>query len=188
MKLALFSLLLSALLLLGCADTPIAPVEPDSDSYSLIKLPPKAGLSVESTFFSVTNSIKCGEIILDEEYVAADGHIVKIYVNLKINEQSFSETTSETTNITITVDGENAAVWFSPHMVFNKPVTLQVAFEGIEIHELENLHGKYNFVFIDDDGNIEEVDYSKIIVKRRDGKIQVEEAYLNHFSRYAFTR
>lgn len=106
--------ILSALLLIGCADISIAPIESDNHSYQLIKLPPKAGLSVENTF-SVTKTINGDEsdsIKLKKSYVAEDGHTVKIDVNFKVKKHSFSGDV----DITTTADDFYTAVMFTPHM------------------------------------------------------------------------
>ena len=186
MRTALFSFLLSAVLLLGCADTSISPVESDSHSYQLIKLPPKAGLSVENTF-SVTKTIngdEGGTIKIKESYVAEDGHTVKIDVKLNIKKNSFEGNV----DITMTVDDDFAAVNFTPDMVFDKPTTLDVKFEGIDLKELELVTGDYDFVYIDDAGIVEEIEHDGVTVKESNGEIRVKKAKLNHFSRYGFTR
>jgi len=186
----LFSfLVLPALLLMGCADTSIAPIESDNHSYQLIKLPPKAGLSIENTF-SVTKTIngeKGGTIKLKESYVAEDGHKVKIDVNLKVKKKSFPGDV----DITMTVDDVYAAVSFSPHMVFNKPVELKAKFEGINLEDLALTNGDYDFVYIDENGDIELVKHDRIDVDENKGKIKFKKkgkAKLRHFSRYAFIR
>jgi hypothetical protein len=178
--------ILAVFLIIGCTDTPIAPIKSDNQSVHLIKLPPKAGLSVENEF-SVTKTINGddgGTIKIKESYVAEDGHTVKIDVKLKINKNSYS---GEET-ITMTVDDDYAAVWFTPHMVFSESAKLDVKFEGINLEELELLSGDYDFVFIPDSDPIEEVECSSIQVQESNGKISVKKAKLNHFSRYAFTR
>lgn len=184
MKITLTTLLLSALILLGCDDTPVSPLTEDNHSYQLIKLPKKSGMSVE-TIFSKTKTIDGedgGKIKIREKYVAEDGHIVKIYAKLKVKEDSFD---GEAT-ITLTVDDEFAAVSFSPAMVFDKPVLLSLSFEGIDLEELNLTTGDYDFAFIDDNGNTEVVGYNAIHVNESQGKIWVTKAKLYHFSRYGF--
>jgi len=185
MKTALFSCLLSAVLLLGCADTSNTPVESDSHSYQLIKLPPKAGLSVE-TIFSTTKRIdgkRGGEIKIKKSYIAEDGHTVKIDAKLKVKKNSYEGNV----DITFTIDDEFAAASFSPHMVFNKPLELDLKFEGIDLELLNLTQGDYDFVFIDDNGDIEITQYNGLHVNESKGKIWVTKANLNHFSRYGFT-
>ena len=184
MKIILTVLLLSAILLLGCADTPVSPVKSDNHSYQLIKLPKKSGMSVE-TIFSVTKTIDGhagGKIRLDESYVAEDGHTVYIDIKLKVKKKSFTGDV----DFTITADDEYATVQFSPEMVFDKPVELDLKFEGLDLEGLNLTTGDYDFVFIDDDGNIEIVAFNAIHVDESQGKIWVTKAKLPHFSRYAF--
>ena len=184
MKTTLTTLLLLACFFLGCTDTPISPVEGDNHSYQLIKLPPKAGLSVE-TSFSETKTIdgdKGGDIKLKEEYETADGRTVEIDVKLKFKKNSFDGEV----DITLTVDDEFAAISFSPAMVFDKPAELDMKFEGLDLEALNVESGDYDFVFIADDGSIEVVGYNALHVKENKGKIWITKADLNHFSRYGF--
>ena len=184
MKITLTTLLLFAVFLLGCADTPISPVKNDNHSYQLIKLPKKAGMSVETTF-SKTKTIdgkRGGKITIDESYVAQDGHIVNIYAKLKVKKNSFEGTV----DITLTIDDEFAASSFTPAMVFDKPVELSLNFEGIDLEELNLTTGDFDFVFIDNNGNTEVIAYNAIHVDESRGKIWVTKAKLPHFSRYAF--
>ena len=96
MKSALFFFLLSALLLLGCNETPIQPVdlvepvEPADSSYELIQMParPPGGPS-----FSATETIdgdKGGYVKLKESYITTDGDTVYIDVKLKIKNRFFA--------------------------------------------------------------------------------------------------
>jgi hypothetical protein len=205
MRTLLYLLVLPALLLVGCTDTSIVPIESDNQSYQMIKLPPKAGLSVENNF-STTKTIngdKGGVIRIKERYKTEDGHTVKIDVKLKVKKKSFPGDV----DITMTIDADYAAVWFFPHMVFDKPVELQAIFEGINLENLDLGHtrfeginlenlgstsGDYDFVFIDEDGNIELVEHDLIDVDEHNGKIKFHgengKAKLTHFSRYAFIR
>jgi hypothetical protein len=176
---------LAALLIVSCTDTSIVPIKSDNQSVHLIKLPPKAGLSVENTY-SVTktiNGVDGGTLKIKESYVAEDGHTVKIDVKLKIKKNSFIGEE----DVTMTVDDLFAAVRFTPHMVFSKPAKLDVKFEGINLKELELVSGDYDFIFIDG-GYVEDVEYNTLNVKESRGKISVKKAKINHFSRYAFAR
>jgi len=184
MRITLTTLLLSALFLLGCADTPISPIKDDNHSYQFIKLPKKAGMSVETTF-SITKTINGtagGNIYLYESYVAEDGHTVSLYVNLKVKRNSYDGDAT----ITLTVDDEFAAVSFTPVMVFDKPLILDLTFEGIDLEGLDLTTGDYDFVFIDGDGTTGTVSYNALHVNEDQGKIWVIKAKLDHFSRYGF--
>ena len=176
---------LAALLIVGCTDTPIAPIKSDNQSVQLIKLPPKAGLSVENEYFvtKTINGDEGGTLKIKKSYVSQDGLTVKIDVKCKIKKNSFSDVAT----ITMTVDDDYAAVRFTPHMVFTEPTELDVKFEGIDLEELVSNNG-YDFVFIDDDDSIEAIDHNEVKVQESQGKISVKKAKLNHFSRYAFAR
>jgi len=159
--------ILAAVLIVSCTDTSIAPIDSDNQSYQLIKLPPKAGLSIENSY-TVTKTISGehgGTIKIKESYVAEDGHTVKIDVKLKIKKSSFS---SEET-ITMWVDDDYAAVWFSPDMEFSVPTELDVKFERLDLDQLESKSGIYDFVYADYSGAVldDDIDYNTIQVYKR---------------------
>jgi hypothetical protein len=184
MRITLTTLLLLALFLLGCTDTPVSPVKKNDHSYQLIKLPKKSGMSVEN-IFSVTKKIngkRGGKITLNESYVAADGHTVEIYAKLNVKRNSYHGHV----DITLTIDDDIAAASFSPAMVFDKPLELSLTFEGLDLEGLGLTTGDYDFIFIDDNGNAEVIGYNAIHVNESQGKIWVTKADLPHFSRYAF--
>ena len=186
MKTLLSSLLLSAIFLLGCADTPISPTESESQSYELIKLPAKSSLSLQKSYTQTVtiNGEAGGEIEIAENYVAADGHTVEIYAKITVPSNAFTGDVP----ITMTVDDEDAAVSFTPHMVFSKPVILHLSFKGIDLDQLMIVNGKYDLLYIGDDGTFEEVGHDEVHVIESLGEIRVQKAYLNHFSRYGLTR
>ena len=187
MKSLTFLAFLAALLIVSCTDTAIVPVKSDNQPVQLIKLPPKADLSVENSY-SVSKTINGedgGRLIINESYVAADGHTVNIFVKCKIKKNSFPGEE----NITMTVCDDIAGVEFSPHMVFSNALELDVWFQGINLNALDSYYGDYDFVYIDDNGNVDtEIDYNAIQAQESQGIIFVEKAKLNHFSRYAFAR
>lgn len=157
-----------------------SPVNIDNHSYEMIQLPTDKTGSTDKNFLSVIKTINGdtgGEIKLKESYVAKDGDTVKVDINLTVKENSFTGNVE----IIITVDDEFAAASFSPAMVFDKPLELNMKFEGIDLENAD-----YEFVFIDDDGTIELVDYNNLHVNEYKGKIWVNKAELYHFSRYGF--
>lgn len=96
MKYLIYLAILSALHLIGCLDKPISPIETDNHSYQLIKLPPKAGLSVEN-IFSVTKTINGdagGSILLKKSYVAQNGRAVKTDAKFKVKKNSYEGNTA----------------------------------------------------------------------------------------------
>jgi len=180
--------LFSFLLFFGCNQETdvLSPTQLDNNSYQLVKLPPKSGLNVETTF-SKTETIDAehgGEIKIKESYVAENGKTVKIDAKLKVKKNSFSGIV----DITMTIDDEFAAVFFTPAMVFSIPTELNLKFEGIDLDKLHVINGDYEFVYISDAWDIEQVNYNTMNVDESKGKVWVTEADINHFSRYGWIR
>ncbi|MGB5287488.1 MAG: hypothetical protein WBN42_03295 [Ignavibacteriaceae bacterium] len=188
MRKLLTLIIFSFLLLFGCNEESdvSSPIQLDNHSYQLIKLPPKAGLSVESTF-SKTVTIdgeQGGEIKIKEDYVAVNGQTVKIDAILKVKKNSFTGIV----DITMAVDDDFAAVSFTPAMVFSIPAELNLKFEGIDLTKLNAITGEYEFVYISDAWVIEPVTYNVMNVDESKSKIWVKKADINHFSRYGWIR
>ncbi|MBT8382868.1 MAG: hypothetical protein KJO59_10965, partial [Ignavibacteria bacterium] len=91
-------------------------------------------------------------------------------------------------DITMTIDDEFAAVSFTPPMVFSIPAELKLKFEGIELENLHVLTGEYEFVYISDTWDIEPVNYNSMRVDETWGKLSVNKADINHFSRFGWVR
>ena len=190
MKSALFSFLLLVFLLLGCNETPIQPevplepLEPAEPTYELIQIPPRAG---GGPGFSATETIdgsNGGYIKIKESYITIYGDTVEIDVKLKIGKDCFSGIV----DITMTVDDVYTAVKFTPKMVFNKPIDLDVKYKGLDPNQLILTSGKYDFKYIDDNGYTETIQSNGVVVNEELGEISVKKAKLNHFSRYVFIR
>jgi len=187
MKAALFSFLLLVFLLLGCNETPIQPevlAVPVEPTYEIIQIPPRA--SGGPSFFSTEtiDGSKGGYIKIKESYTTVNGDTVEIDVKLKIKKDSFSGIV----DITMTVDDVYTAVQFTPEMVFNKPVDLDVKYKGLDPDQLNLTSGSFEFLYIDDNGNSETVPSNGVVVNKELGEIRVKKAKLSHFSRYVFIR
>jgi len=187
MKTSLFSLLLSALLLLGCNETPFQPYmpeEPEILPYELIQIPAKP---VGTPIFTETETIdgsKGGQVKIHEHYVTEDGDTVKIDLKLKIKKNCFSGNV----DITMTVDDVYTAVQFSPKMVFDEPLELDFKYIGLDSDQLNLTSGSYKFLYLGDNGETETILSDGIVVKEQNGEISIKNAMLDHFSRFAFAR
>ena len=194
MKTILFSLFLSAFLVLGCAETPVSPIKSDSKLYSMNETTGNTPISANIDDLPVVKTIHSkskliygdigGDIVVKANYRTEDGRRVTVDCKLSVPQWSFPGEAF----ITFTVDSKNCFASFSPHMVFDTPVKLQMKFEGIDLEELQLVSGQYDFVFIDVNGNIEPVPYQDFDVDESGGQICLGEALLSHFSRYAFVR
>ena len=77
---------------------------------------------------------------------------------------------------------------FTPEMVFDKPLELDVKYKGLDPDQLNLLSGNYEFLYEDDEGNTETVPSYGVKVNAELGEISVKKAKLSHFSRYVFIR
>ncbi len=187
MKAALFSFLLLVFLLLGCNETPIqpeVPAVPVEPTYEIIQIPPRAGGGPSFFATETIDGSKGGYIKIKESYTTVNGDTVEIDVKLKIKKDSFSGIV----DITMTVDDVYTAVQFTPEMVFNKPVDLDVKYKGLDPDQLNLTSGSFEFLYIDDNGNSETVPSNGVVVNKELGEIFVKKAQLSHFSRYVFIR
>lgn len=190
MKTTLFTLFLIAAFLVGCTDTPISPLDsqanPEGQLDKLVKLPPKSGLSTE-TVFSKTELIdgeQGGEIKTKEYYWTNDGTKVKIDARLTIPKGAFTGSV----NITMKIDDVFAAASFEPAMSFDQPLQFDLTINGLDLSQISLGGAAYNFVYVADDGRIEDVVNDGVTLDSFLKGLTVDKAQLNHFSRYAFSR
>ncbi len=183
------SLLLASVLLFfaGCTDSGTSINQPASSSKKeLIKIPPKSGLTSELqiSLSQLIDGDEGGSMILSNSYVSLNGNIVSINADLEIPEGAFNGNR----NITMTADDQDAALDFSPHMVFDNPLTLTLTFTGLDLSSLGLSNGNVGFFYVDDSGNLTAVPNSGIFVNVNQGTIRVRNAQISHFSRYAFAQ
>lgn len=150
---------------------------------NLIKLPSKAGLHSENTFFTskVIDGSIGGTLILNENY-QSDSGLVHINCRLQIPKNAFSG--SQT--LAAQVDDEFALVDFSPTMTFDKELKLDLIFTGLNLTGINP--SDVNFLYVLPDGSTQTVQYSELDVDNASGTVLVKDAIITHFSRYVFTR
>ena len=94
--------------------------------------------------------------------------------------------------IKIFTSSENASVQFYPPMQFDRPLILNLLFTGIDNAEFDSLgllgSGQIGFYFIPDQGPRELISNDGIIFKLVGGRLGVNNARLNHFSRYCWSK
>ena len=92
-----------------------------------------------------------GWVRLSNEYIDPAGRLMKVDAALFFPQGSFNGTE----NITMTADFTNASVLFTPHMQFNKSVSLTVQYLGLPLGEKGySSNCKVDFVYFGEDGNI----------------------------------
>ena len=195
MKTLVWGLLLLSVFLIGCKDTSniIDPIgtslSPQYNKitnfdYELIPLPPKSPLWSDS-IFTISKMIDGkvgGRIIMEKYYIADNGDSIIIFADLRIPAGAFRGTET----ISMTVDDEFAAIHFLPSMVFADTLHLFQSFKGLDLCNYGT--GTLDFVFIDDEGNIELIKKNGLQLILPHGFVRVQNALLLHFSRYGWIR
>ncbi len=97
-----------------------------------------------------------------------------------------------TKEIKIYTNHDIASVQFYPPMKFDRPLVLNLLFTGFNETELDTLgllgQGDIGFYFVPDQGPRELISNDGIIFKLAGGRLGVNNARLNHFSRYCWSK
>ena len=183
----LFTLL--ALFVVGCSeqssmlapDNKVNTTEPNW--ISLPNMNGESGMSVMSMpIFQVNKEIdgkNGGKIKIDEKYAGPNGE-VKVKAELEFPKDAFVGSK----NITMILDTQFGLATFSPHAYFDIDAIYNAEFLGLDLTGVNP--NNVGFVYQAEDGSYEYIDYSKIEVDFKNGKLKVRDAKLPHFSRYGF--
>jgi hypothetical protein len=186
MKYLLTLSLASLLLFFGC-DQGSDLTSPINDSptkqFKLISIPaPAGGLSIESQITSVKeiDGEEGGTFWAFYLYQSEESGYVYCHSKLVFPEDAFDGEQL----ISQTLDTEFAAMTYGPSMQFDMPVECDLKYVGLDLTDVDP--NTLDFVYIDDTGSIEHVEYDEITMDASKGKIEVKNAVLTHFSRYGF--
>ena len=178
--------MLSILFFFGCNQDSeiIAPVEePSNQEYTLISLPaPTGGLSIETIYsFSMEISGDSGGTFFNY-FSYAGGQYGEVWVvsSLVFPANSFSGYE----DITKTYNTDFATMEYGPSMSFNEPVLCNLLYYGLDLTGINP--ETVRFVYIRNDGTIEDCEYETLTVNVASGLLYVTNAQINHFSRYGF--
>jgi hypothetical protein len=125
------------------------------------------------------------ELTLNETYIDSTGREINIYARLRVLENSFPGDAT----ISMIPNADDLSIRFSPEMTFNRDLRLDLVFTGIDLEKFGyTTTGTYDFAFFADNGDVEliESDISQVNIQQK--KISVQNAKLNHFSRYGWIR
>jgi hypothetical protein len=86
--------------------------------------------------------------------------------------------------ISMILNNEIGTISFYPHMVFKRPVHLDVMYSGIDLSGINP--NSVDFIFQNYDGTTEQVEFDSIEMDESTGTIELDDAELTHFSRYGF--
>ncbi len=155
-----------------------------SGSYDMIPLPTRSPIFEDSVFTvsKLINGLLGGSIVLNKTYISDNGKLVTMLVNIVVPPLAFNGQQ----NITLTIDSCFASVQCEPGMTFKLPLIMTQTFTGLNLKSYNPQD--IDFVYIEDNGTIEDVNNSSILVEKLTGTLTVLNAQIPHFSRYGWVR
>jgi hypothetical protein len=178
-----------AIALVGCAmDDGLAPIMDDNASLgsevqpNWIVLPQPSDLSLAKTV-SVSRTINGSDeslIEINTGYAGGPFGWVSITANARFQRYAFTGTRT----VTMSINDQYGAADFSPSGTWAKPVIYNLTIVGADLRSVDP--SKVKFVYVAPDGKYYTAVCQKIYVEKQSGKLQVINAQLPHFSRYAF--
>lgn len=176
----------------GCSDNGTNPESTNTLTNSVmhekqfipLPAPVDPNLSVEKWFFagSWIDGSEGGEIELGKSYHSKTGE-VEVEADLDIPEGAFEGSEF----IFFFINDTYGTVDFFPGMAFDKELTFDLKFDGVNLSEIDN-PDEISFAYLADDGSIVEVEYKSLKVDVKHGKISVKGAKIQHFSRFGFVK
>ncbi|NWF90179.1 MAG: hypothetical protein HXY50_12055 [Ignavibacteriaceae bacterium] len=144
---------------------------------------------LESNAAEVTKIIdgKKGDTIhLNQFAKDSEGRVVEVDACFKVLPGAFSGTI----RITMSFNADNGCISFLPSMVFDKSCSLDYRISNCNFAKLGFTpeDKKAYFVFFGNDGSIQPVNNSLVIMNQDKGELKVNKAKIDHFSRYGFFR
>ena len=167
------------------SDSVLIPAD-NSDNSDFLYFPEK--LSSEEGDFVLLQNIDGntgGTIAFDTSYMNIEGDSISVSIKLKFLPKSFSGIKE----IQIIPDLATGSIQFFPHMDFTNLVLVDLSYKGIDLAKLSfDSNSKADFVFQDENGQIEYTLSKGCVVIWNQSLIFVKSAQLKHFSRYIFVR
>jgi hypothetical protein len=188
-KIALAGIL--SMLVLGCgADKPVAPGADDGLSLGTevqpewIVLPPPSnpGLAKTTTVSKLIYGTDESLIEINTGYAGGPFGWVSITSNARFQRNSFVGQRY----VSMAVNDQYGSADFSPSGTWLKPVIYNITIQGVDLTGV--VPSKVKFVYMAPDGKLYPAVYKSLFVELQSGKLQVIDAQLPHFSRYAFGR
>lgn len=181
-KKIILSLFVLALFYSGCSDlnTNTNPVNSTVSSKTVIKLPIKSGINIESVFSAsqLISGNNGGTVQLHNSYISGNTQVT-IDAVLSIPVGAFNGSK----NISMQI-GDDAAIDFSPSSVFNIPLVLNLKITGVDLSGVNP--SDINFYYFSQDGSVTPVQNDGITITPQTGTLEIINAKLPHFSRYGW--
>ena len=186
MKKYLSIIVLLSLFVIGCSEQfnvnePVMSSN-NTNEPNWVALPQAEGMQVnkEWTTSDRINGAQGGSL---SDYVSYSGGIFG-RVTIDANIEFFNGAWPGNETITMTLNDQNTAVKFGPAMSFNRTVLFNATYTGLNLTGIDP--AKVRFVYLADDGSVEVAECDAIVVNTAQGKLQVVNAVIPHFSRYGF--
>jgi hypothetical protein len=204
MKTTLTTLLLSAFLLVGCANdssfltSPEAQISQESNSANFIKLPTDLdqGFSVETVYTAekIIKGKNGGMINLDVVIPRPGNPLGDFEVHAKVNVQKNSFSANENRTFTVSLDPEYCLLNITPSpSTLDKQLVVDLFVQGVDVSQVNP--DTFGFIFVGDNSDI--MDTESVILqlnseadwfKVRDAEIIAPTEETPDGARYAFVR
>jgi hypothetical protein len=204
MRTTLTTLLLSAIVLMGCAEnssfltSPETQISQQSNSPNYIKLPAdlSQGFSVETVYFAdkLIKGEKGGTIKLDVLIPRPGNPLGDFVVHAKVNVQKNSFSANENRTFIVSLDPEYCLLNITPSpSTLDKQLVVDLFVQGVDVSQVNP--DTFGFVFVGDNGEIMETESGTLQLNIEENWFKVKEAEIiaptdqtPPGARYAFIR
>ena len=147
-----------------------------------IVLPAPSGktLKKDVTVTKLINGSDESLIEINTGYAGGPFGWVSITANARFQRNSFTGQRQ----VTMSINDQFGTSSFSPSSTFSKPVIYNLTILGVDLSKVDP--SKVKFVYEADNGQYYPAVCQSVYVEKQSGKLQVINAQLPHFSRYAF--
>lgn len=180
---------LIGLAFIGCSQLDNNITEPEI--YSLPKtteclnITPNASLTETIVASAQIDGAIGGQITIQQDIIDSTGRVINIYANLVVPIGAYQGIKT----ISMEVDWKNASVDFNPSMQFDNSLTFGFMLTNLPLAQMGYRHGdSVKFVYIDPSGNTFPILSKEVSMNYYWGRLRVNNARIQHFSRYGFIR
>jgi hypothetical protein len=149
-------------------------------NWIVLPAPSKTNLKKDVSVSQLINGSDESLIEINTGYAGGPFGWVSITANARFQRDSFTGQRL----ITMSISDQFGTATFSPSGTFTKPVIYNLTIMGVDLSNVDP--SKVTFVYAADDGTYYAAKYDQVYVEKESGKLQIVNAQLPHFSRYAF--
>lgn len=179
---SLLLLVLAAALFTGCSKVVDInnPTQQDKHEFLKLNLAPESGVEWIMGAGKYIDGSKGGFVSFSKNYISEAGRRISVNLLLTVPAGAYNGKTT----VGFTMDSETGVLDFYPTpMSFNIPLKLDYTISGVDLSNVNcNL---IDFYYLDSNKYVK-VNYSSISVDQATGTLTVNDALLDHFSRYGW--